>query len=136
MPRSQSPIIAASKKIAANIVFGTLSASARIGSDLPSAARSARIDHTHPATHAINHASGTNLTVPGGNGTAVRYEKYAAPIADEASTTSSARSPFDICVFPPFALAARAPAKRRAKPQLGLVADADLRRDERTLPET
>ena len=95
----QPPIIAASRKIAANIVFGPLSTRATIGSDLPSPARSARIDHTHPATQAASHASGTSLAIPGGNGTAVSYEKYAAPTADEATTTSSARPPFDMCVL-------------------------------------
>ena len=73
--RSQSPVIAASRKIAANIVFGTLSARATTERDLPSPARIARIDHTHPAMDAAHDAGGTSLTIWGGNGTAVRYEK-------------------------------------------------------------
>ena len=97
---SQPPIIAASRKSAANIVFGTLSATATTESSFPSPVRSARIDHTHPTTHAAHHASGTSLTISGGNGTAAKYEKYAAPTADEASTTSKARPPLDICVLP------------------------------------
>lgn len=96
----QPPIIAARRKTAANVVFSTLSARATIGSDLPSLARSARIDQGQPTTRAANQPSGTSLAILGGSGTAVRYEKYTAPTADEASTTIRARAPFDMYVLP------------------------------------
>ena len=82
------------------MVFSTLSVRATIGSDLPSFVRSARIDQAQPTTHAANQPSGTSLAILGGNGTAVRYEKYTAPTADEASTTIRARAPFDMYVLP------------------------------------
>lgn len=96
---TQPPMVAASRKIPANSVFGTLRTIARTGNARGLLARSARVDSAHPATHAPNHTSGTSLAMFGGNGTADRYEKYAAPTADEPSATVNALAPSDMCIL-------------------------------------
>ena len=60
------------------------------------------LDRPHPAHDGRSKPRERNEPhYPGGNGTAVRYAKYAAPTANETSVTSSARAPFDMCALSP-----------------------------------